>query len=68
MWAMRGDLDNTKAPANNPIRAPISSGAREPEVWIVSPKRPTPMAIEASGSTMTRAACEAVTGPAWKAF
>ena len=68
MWAMRGDLDSTKTPTNNPTRAPISSGARDPEVWMVSPNSPMPMAMEARGSTMTRAACDAVIGPAWKAF
>jgi len=68
MWAISGERDSRKAPANRPARATISSGSRAPAVWMVSPNSPMPMAMETNGSTITRAAWEAVTGPAWKEF
>ena len=57
-----------KTPTKSTIMARTSPTSRPPDVCTWSPKSPIPMAMDTSGSTITRADCEAVTGPAWKAF
>jgi hypothetical protein len=60
----RGDLDSENTPSKSTTMARTSPGSLPPAVWTWSPKSPMPMAIDARGSTMTSADCDAVTGPA----